>query len=822
MKKNLFIAAAVILSWNLAASDFVLVRDKRPQCTIIMPEKPPKTVSLAVLRFNRALKTITGTALPVVKRDVPGNRITLAVRKPDSLLTLDDYTISFPDARTLRIEGSTASVQWAFNHIIREFAKAEWILIESCGLSYIPMKDLVIPARKIEHKNVSWPVYRSYTHAAAWWMLNYQNQFRVGHDLTYHAFPYKKYEKDNSWPKAVMPVLNGKKITAPPMPKSPENFWQPCYSNPETAKIAVENLLEYLKNKPDTLNISLGCNDNAGYCECAECLKMDKNRRYNRSESYFTFINRVMAVIGKKYPKLLVSAFAYDRTYLPPSFKLHPNVLVSLCIDFNSCVEPRMLAKHKKAISEWSQKASMLGVWDYSWGFPYPAPRLYAPHHLDMLKYLYEHKGRGYGAECLLSNAAEGPKQYLVAKFLWDSKQDMKKVEEDWYIRCVGKKAAPYLKAYFKVWNDYFTGRVKLTPWFKTVFNTYMNFGAESCVYGLRGAVFKAASEAMKKVVELAETAQEKERAELMARHCRYTLLRLRMLGAGVYNPDGSVTSAEQALKLLDVVIKYPEYLKQYQQISEIFKRDPDARATYLNPYYLRTGGSPAGRNFDIPMNSHISAAASFAKHPGVAAKMLKIAADPRQNDQIRQMCKALADPSKQKNLLPGGNAENGIPEMFEIHPQLQRYGELAISEKYRAEGKKSFRISVKGHDTLLWIQVPAKPFTTYLATFKAFMPKPSAEGFMETNLYAQKNGRNQQYRQPPPQKLAGGIWETFAIQTATRINSDSIRLRIHFRKFEKGDEIYLDEIRIMEIGPVSAARKPAAKKNAAPAAKKF
>ena len=40
--------------------------------------------------------------------------------------------------------------------------------------------------------------------------------------------------------------------------------------------------------------------------------------------------------------------------------------------------------------------------------------------------------------------------------------------------------------------------------------------------------------------------------------------------------------------------------------------------------------------------------------------------------------------------------------------------------------------------------------------------------------------------------------------------------------KFEKGDEIYLDEIRIMEIGPVSAARKPAAKKNAAPAAKKF
>ena len=327
-----------------------------------------------------------------------------------------------------------------------------------------------------------------------------------------------------------------------------------------------------------------------------------------------------------------------------------------------------MLEKHKKVISEWSRKASMLGVWDYSWGFPYPAPRLYAPYHLDMLKYLYEHKARGYSGECLLSNAAEGPKQYLVAKFLWDSKLDMKKVEDDWYVRCVGKKASPYLKAYFKIWNDYFTGRVKLTPWFKTVFNAYMNFaGADSCVYGLQESDYKAAADAMKKVVELAETAQEKKRAELMARHCRYTLLRLRMLGAGVYSPDGSIKTPAQALKLLDIVIKYPDYQKEYQRISKIFMKDPDAGATYLNPYYLRTGGSPAGRNFDLPMSSHISAASSFAKHPGVAEKMLKISADPRQNDPIRRMCKALAlrtlsnEPTQQSS--PSYGMKRCLPE---------------------------------------------------------------------------------------------------------------------------------------------------------------
>ena len=803
MKKLLFALIAVLGILPLDAGDFVLVRNHKPQCSIVLPENDNGSgvVGTAVWHFNQTLKTITGTTLPTVRKAPEGNRITFVLREADSLLTVDNYTLSFPDSRTLQIEATKDSVQWAFHHIIREFAKAEWILPETCGLSYTPLTDLAVPMEKVEVKAISWAVSRIHNPGTLWRKFNYRPGLRIGHDLTLHAFPAEKYKKDNSWPEAIMPVLNGKKITALPFPENPVNFWQPCYSNPETARIAVENILEYLEKHPGTLGLSLGTNDNSGFCECAECLKLDRNNRGNRSESYFTFINRVLEKVCEKYPKLTVSVFAYDKTYRPPSFKLHPNALVYLTIDINSCADPKICERHRKIISEWGSKASMLGVWDYSWGYPYPAPRMYAPYHLDILKFLYENHAKAYYGECWVHDAFEGPKQYLISKLLWNSEQDMQKLEEEWYVRCVGAKAAPYLKAYYKVWNDYFTGAARKTPWFRSAWNVYMAYYDLSSSYGLEEKDLQAADEAMRQVVALAETDQEQARAALMMRHWQYTFLRLRMLGSAVYAPDGSISSPEQALRLLDAVAKYPEYMRQYREISDRLIQDPAIRTEYLNKYYMKELGSPIGRTFDQSVGKHILAASAFAGQPEVRQAMTAVAGDPDQFPLMRQLCRALSDPAAQQNLLPDGNAENGIPPMAEIHPELRRYGELSITDRYHAEGEKSFQISVKGPDTLFWIQVPANPDTTYLVTFKAFIPQPSAEGYMETNLYAQRNGIPQQYRLPPPLKLSGGVWQTFSMLTTTNPNSDSVRIRIHLRKFENGDKVYIDDIRLMEIG---------------------
>ncbi len=806
--KSILAASAAILTVVLSGGEFALIQENRAKCTIVLPANASPAVVKAAANFNRTLKTITGTSLPTVKKETAGNRIVFSLRKIESLLTADNFTIVFPDSRTMKIEGTDTSVQWAFNHIIREFAKAEWILPEECGLSYTPLKDLVVPTKKIEIKDISWPVSRANSVHTIWWMQNRRAGIRIDHDLVFHAFPVSKYGKDNSWPKAIMPVLNGRKITALPDPRNPRRFWQPCYSNPDTAKIAVENLLDYLKRHPKTTGLSLGSNDNNGFCECSECLKLDNNRRDNRSESYFTFINRVLKEVCKKHPNLVVSVFAYGPTYLPPNFKLHPNALVYLTIDFNSCVDPKLQKKHKKIIAEWGRKASMLGVWDYSWGYPYPMPRLYAPYHLDMLKYLSEHNGKAYTGECYTSDAHEGPKHYLVAKLLWNSKQDLKKLEEEWYVRCVGKKAAPHLKAYYKVWNDYFTGPVRKTPWWKSAHSVYMTFNDVSCIYALREDDIQAADRSMKQVAALAETGQEKQRAELMMRHWRHTFLRLRLLGAGIYDHQGFIHTPQQALKLLETVSRSQVYQKEYERISGFLIREKSLKEHYLSKAYIQAGASPVGRNFDDAVKSHILAASVFASDPEVGKKLKQLASDPEQSDMVRQFCNVMGNLDAQRNLLPDGNAENGVKPGYEIHPQHRCYGTLSSSEDYKAEGKKSFAVSINGHTTLFWILAKAEPSTSYLAMFKVFIPNPSAEGFLNVALYSEKSGINQQWRNLPPLKLSGGVWQSFAVMTSTMANSDSVRLRIHLNKFDSGDKIYIDDIRLIELGKVSKKTK--------------
>ena len=798
MMKMMLFLLAVLTVLPVRAADFVLVQNNQPKAAIVCGEDQSAPVKTAVENFNDALNTITGTRLPIIPDGAEGNRITLIVRKPDSLLTADNFTIRFPDERTMEIEGTEVSIQWAFNHIIREFAGAEWILPEECGLSYTPLKDLTVPAQTIEVKDISWSISRTHSIPTVWWTQNLQRGIPIDHDLTLHAFPLSKYEKDNSWPEAMMPVHNGKKITALPDPKRPRNFWQPCYSNPETAKIAVENLLEYLEKNPGTLGLSLGTNDNCGFCECPECMKLDKNSRSVRSESYFTFINRVLEKVCEKHPNLLVTVFAYTNTYEPPSFELHPNAIVYLTTDFNSCANPRMLAYHKRIIDNWSQKASILGVWDYSWGYPYPAPRLYAPYHLDMLKYFFDHNAKAYYGECWTCDAYEGPKQYLVTKLLWDSNQDLKKLEEEWYVRCVGKKAAPYLKAYYKIWNDYFTGPALSTPWGKSSTGVYMTFYDASCINALREEDIQAADEAMKQVVSLAETTQEQARAVVLMRLWRHTYLRLRLLGAGSYDAKGFIHTPDAALKLLDILSKSAEYIREYEAIGEIFSKDKYLTRYYLSKYYMKHGGSPVGRNFAPSLTSHILTAAQFAGDPKVRKAMEKIAADPAQLKAVRELCSVLTTQELRKNLLPEGNAESGSADFLYIHSLRKGAGTISVTEQFATEGKKAFQMDISSHLVIVGMDLKVEPKKKYLLSFKAFIPQPSAEGYMmayglpKDYAWHVTDGRTWL-------KLSGGVWQNFAVIIDSG-NQEKIWFRFCFEKFDTGDKVYLDDLKLMEI----------------------
>ena len=802
MKKSvsvLFLFLGILLLSGAENQPFALVLKGKSVCSFEIARNSPKELYRAVNHFNSALQKITGCRLKYSSKVTGGGKIVFALQKMKDLRRADQYEISFPDKNTLLIRGTLYSVQWALNDLIRTAAGAEWILPENCGLSYKPMKDVVIPRKKIVSKPYSWNVGRFHSMRTVWRQLHFRQDFRVDHDLTLHAFPRSKYGTNNSWPKVIFPVHRGKRLTAPPA-KDPRLYWQPCYSNPEVARIAVQNLLNYLEANPDLPGLSLAVNDNGGYCECNNCMKMDKFKRSERSESYYTFVNAVAKEIAKKYPEKFISVLAYGATYNPPSFKLEPNVGVMLTIDIGSCVDPAMLKKHKSIIARWGKKASVLGIWEYSWGYPYPMPRLYGPYGADLLGFFYQNNGRFYCGESWTCDAHEGPKYYVISGLLRDHTLSAEKLAQEWYVRCVGKKAAPYLKAYFKVWNDYYSGEVRKTPYFKSAASVYMTYNDVSCVYALQKKDLLAAEKAMEAVVKYAQTPQEKERAALMQKHWKMTKIRLQMLGASIYDVRGNITTAEQALALLETVEKYPVIRKEYEALCQTLLAEKEIRPYYTSKPYIRAGASPLGQNFDVHISNHILKAGDFVRDQRVKAAFARIRSDKNQVESVRSLCNVLGDPATQKNLLAGGDAEKGILPHMEIHPQLRWSGTLSVTGQYKAEGKNSFCVTIKGHDTLFWIVNKAKPATTYLATFKVFIPKPSAEGYLSATLYSERNGRNQQWRNLAPLKLSGGVWQTFSTLTRTAPTGDSVRLRLYIRKFEKGDTVYFDDIKIIEI----------------------
>ena len=508
-----------------------------------------------------------------------------------------------------------------------------------------------------------------------------------------------------------------------------------------------------------------------------------------------------MERLCRKYPNLTVSVLAYHATFLPPSFKLHPNVVVYLTIDFNSCISPELMKRHRKVIDEWSGKASALGIWDYSWGYPYPVPRLYLPLHLEMLQYVHSRKGKAYYSECWTEDGHEGPKLYLIEKLLWNSRQDFKKLEEDWYVRCVGGKAAPYLKAYFAIWNDYFMDRVKLTPWFRSASSVYMAFNDVSCIYALRENDIESADRNMKKVVELAETPQEKQRAGLMMDYWIHSKLRLRLLGAGIYEPSGLIRTPEQAAALLDIVLKSPAYLKEYRSISNRLAQEKIIQGYYLSKPWMRSGGTPVNRNFDLNLSRHILIAAQFAGHKDVKAKLDKIAKARNLPGPVRALAAVMSDQKRFRNFLPDGNAEQGLTPQFVIHPDCQNAGTLSVTEKYASSGKKSFQIDIK--DPFVLFQAEAaglNPGKRYVCSFKAFIPKSSAEGYMVTRSDV-KPGVKRSLHGLEQLKLSEGIWQPFSILTAPVSDSGKLLIQFYLCSYEKGDQVYIDDIQLKEIG---------------------
>jgi len=146
---------------------------------------------------------------------------------------------------------------------------------------------------------------------------------------------------------------------------------QVCLSNKEMIAELTKNVLEKLKETPNTKLISVTQADNYEYCECDNCKKLTEE--YGHSGALLTVINQVANEVKKYYPDTYVETLAYQYTrQAPKNIKPDDNVIIRLCTiecDYATPLNSQNNASFYKDLTDWKNIAKNLYIWDYTVNF---------------------------------------------------------------------------------------------------------------------------------------------------------------------------------------------------------------------------------------------------------------------------------------------------------------------------------------------------------------------------------------------------------------------------------------------------------------------
>ncbi len=250
-------------------------------------------------------------------------------------------------------------------------------------------------------------------------------------------------------------------------------YRQVCSSNSKVVDIFAKKYIA--KSKPGVDDIlSISPNDGNGFCECANCKKLDHQQLYTKDQGYqgivysdrvYAFVNQVAEKIKQQRPKLRLGLFAYTFYSDPPKTiaKLNDNVVIALTQingKFNYANE-RQAARSR--LAAWEKKCQQIIIRDYLGDFHYcevvhPYTKIIA----EDLKYLYNNGAVGFYWESAVDFQTNHLNYYLAARLMWDVNQSREAILDDYYAKAYGK-AAPFMRQYFELMEQDFTTREQRT-----------------------------------------------------------------------------------------------------------------------------------------------------------------------------------------------------------------------------------------------------------------------------------------------------------------------------------------------------------------------
>jgi len=228
---------------------------------------------------------------------------------------------------------------------------------------------------------------------------------------------------------------------------------QLCLTNPALRPFVIRRVKQLLGEQPDADLVWVCQNDGAGNCQCPACRALDQEQG-SPAGSLLDFVNDVAREVGKEYPRVLIETLAYTYTRKPPrSLRAGPNVAVRVCsieCDFGVPLDHPRNAAYVKDLQEWKSRCSNLFVWDYTTNFshyllPHPNWFVLGPN----LRFFQAHGVAAVLAQGVhQANGGELPelRAWLLARLLWDPRQDDRALIDEFLRGYYGARAAPYIR----------------------------------------------------------------------------------------------------------------------------------------------------------------------------------------------------------------------------------------------------------------------------------------------------------------------------------------------------------------------------------------
>lgn len=451
MRKLVFFFGIFLLFFQCGFGNMYPVRNGKSQYSIVISAFPTQDEFKAADYLQRYINKITGATLPIVsdktepqeKEIIIGKNNRLTAEFENMLTTFDgdEFLLQTTNKKLFILGGAKKGLFYGVITLLENYFGCRKY---SPAYEYIPKEStLFLPDIHFRDKpmNTYRVIYGNFTadkEYKDWQRLNEIDDV-FGEGYYVHTFwkiiqPALYFNEHPEY----FALINGERTAK-----------QPCLSNPEVLKIAIEHLRKEIARQPTRNVWSVSQNDNRHYCQCPECLKIIEEEG-SPSGPIIRFVNK----IAEQFPDKTISTLAYTYSrQAPKRIKPLSNVQIMLCtieLNRNIPIEADANNSFVKDVKDWKNITSNLYLWDYTVNFSHnisPFPNIHV-----LQSNLQFFARSGIKQQFQQSNTEFGYdfaelKSYLISRLLWNPFLKADSVLVDFFKGYYGKSAT-YIKSY--------------------------------------------------------------------------------------------------------------------------------------------------------------------------------------------------------------------------------------------------------------------------------------------------------------------------------------------------------------------------------------